>query len=77
MTLGTDDLRVAFEIDINGEKKRLEMDGLSIIPRVGEIVECNYVHGTRASFEVTEVYHHVSNIGHKILQQITVRGAAA
>ena len=76
MTSETEYLTVAFEIDVNGETKRPEMDGLSILPRVGESIECNHVHGTKVFFEVSEIHHHFSSIANNILQQITVRGTA-
>jgi hypothetical protein len=65
---------VTFEIETNSEPKRIRVENLPVLPAVGDEVQCDYVHGEKVSFEVKRVKHHLSNIGHNILQQITVYG---
>ncbi len=72
----TENLSIRFEIDINGEATSMEMDNLAVLPRTGDVVECNYVHGTKVEFEVIAVRHFLYSSGHDIIQNITVRGRA-
>ena len=63
---------VSFEID--GEHLFPEVSGLTFIPRVGDIVRCDYLQGQKVVFQVSRVDHHLSNIGHDLFQQVTVIG---
>lgn len=67
---------VSLEVDVDGETKRIDLGHVVHLPRVGDSIECNYVHGVKLFFEVTDVHHHFFNSGHDIVQQITVRGEA-
>ena len=72
----SENLTVRFEIEIDGEATSIDIDKLAVLPRTGDVVECNYVHGTKVEFEVTGVRHFLYNSGHDIIQSITVRGKA-
>ena len=74
MTINSENLIISFEIERDGETKRLEMRNLISIPNVGDEVECNYVDGVKVRFEVEKVRHFLSSIGSELLQQITVSG---
>lgn len=66
---------VSADVEINGEIENIALPGLSALPMVGDEVELNYWHGRKLTFVVEGVKHHISNIGDKMLQQTTLRGA--
>jgi hypothetical protein len=70
----TDNLIISFEVEVDGETKRISISDLTLLPNVGHEVTCDYVHGEKVRFEVQKVMHHLSSIGHDILQQVTVYG---
>jgi hypothetical protein len=74
MTSSADYLTVSFEIETDSGPRRLKIENLPLIPAVGDEVQCDYVHGEKINFEVQRVKHHLSSIGHDILQQVTVYG---
>ena len=74
MTAISDYLVVRLEVDANGELELIDPINISILPRIGETVECDYLHGSKVAFEVTDIRHLLSSIGENILQQITIYG---
>ncbi len=74
MMSNAENFSVRFEIETSDGVRPVEIGYLGAIPREGELVECNYVHGTKIKFEVSEIRHFVYNSGHDIIQRVTVRG---
>jgi hypothetical protein len=48
MISNSDYLIVSFEIETDGEPKRLTIKNLPILPAVGDEVQCDYVHGEKS-----------------------------
>ena len=67
-------LAINFEVQTSDGVKNIEIGSLGVVPRIGELIECNYVHGTKIKFEVSEVRHFLYNSGHSIMQHIVIRG---
>ncbi|CAN0304548.1 unnamed protein product [Chrysoparadoxa australica] len=67
-------LLVRLHADNGDSIVELDLGGLTVIPSVGDTVECNYVHGEKFTVEVIEVKHFLSTVGEAILQQITILG---
>lgn len=74
MMIDLEYLHIIFAIETDEGTENVSGDGLSILPGVGDVVEMDYVHGTKITFVVTSLKHHLSSIGEKVLQQIEVSG---
>ncbi len=69
-----DNYSVSFEIETTEEAVHIEVGPLRAVPREGEVVACNYVHGTKIEFRVDTVEHFLYSSGKDIIQMVTVKG---
>ena len=72
-----DNFSISFKVDGNDiifENVDSPFDDLRLIPRVGDQVSFNYVHGLKLHFTVTSVTHFIYSSGHDIVQYVTIHG---